>query len=421
MSVPFITAKNFLAIKRETTWGTKNLPLAADFNIRLRELSIDLNILMYKRPFASGRHSSATPIPGRRDAPIKFRMDMCCGATAGTPSLQGKVLESCGALETTKVIFSGPLVTSNVINGTVNGVALSPTTFATDSATTLAAIGVKIVAALAALTPTVVATAVVSGNALYITRTTPNAIVALTAFVVTLGASQATATYKVDYNPQGGIDPTTAAITSMDIASSTMVFYYTPPSGQAKLLTVKGAMGNAVITMDDLGQPLFADCEFKAAFVSDTTSDLIAMTSPDTSIPPATTGAVVSKGGVTQRIGKFALDFGNDVQLKLDSSDADGTGYRGAYIASRHPKLTINPQMDLRANDPVIDNWIAGTAVAFSFATGTSGGLKETITAPQAVLVSNKPADRNGESIWEQEYDLVESVGNDEWLLSQSA
>ncbi len=421
MAVPFITAKSFAAGKREATWGTQLAPAAADFNVRIRDVSFDPQTEMYLTPFQSGRHSFSEPVPGKRMCGVKFKVDMRCGASAGTAPKMGKFFEAAGQLETVILTFSGPLVASNVINGTVNGVALSPITFASDSATTLAAIGAAIVAALAGLGTAITAAYVVSGNTIRITRTTVNTSVALTAFVVTLGAGQVTASYSVVYNPQGGIDPTTATILSMDAASLSAGFYYTPPSGNSLIVSVKGAMFNCKVMMDDLGQPLYAEFDGKGCLVGIADGSTIALTSPDTSIPPAVLGADVTLNSVAQRIGKFEMDFGNDIQLKYDSSAANPSGYIAAYIAKRDPRLRINPQTTLLATDPVYTRWQAGAAYVFSMSTATSGGLKWTIAAAKAVLLTLKPGDRNGEAIWEQEHQLIETSGNDEFSITQGS
>ncbi len=421
MTVPFIVAKNFAAGKREVTWGTQLAPAAADFNVRIRDLSFDPQTEMYLTPFQSGRHSFSEPVPGKRMCGLKFKVDMRCGASAGTPPKLGKFFEACGALETVILTFSGALVTSNSVAGSVNGVALTPVVFSGSESTTLGLIRDAIVAALAAQTPTVVATGVVdaTNHLIKITRTTPNATCALTAFVVTLGSSQATASYSVVYNPQGGIDPTTATITSMDAASMSAAFYFTPPTGNALIVSVKGWMGNGKVMMDDLGQPLYAEFDGKGCLVGIADGALIALTSPDTSIPPAVIGVAITLNSVVQRIGKFELDFGNDVQLKYDP--ADTSGYIAAYIAKREPRLRINPQTALLATDPVYTRWQLGAAYVFSLATATSSGVKWTVAAQKAVLLTLKPAERNGEAIWEQEHQLIETSGNDEWSITQSA
>jgi hypothetical protein len=92
-------------------------------------------------------------------------------------------------------VFSADLVTSNSVAATVNGVALTATVFATDHATTMAALGAKIVAALLALPTPIVATATVGGASnRTLTIDAKDAHVLLASFVVTLGGSQATVT-----------------------------------------------------------------------------------------------------------------------------------------------------------------------------------------------------------------------------------
>lgn len=88
---------------------------------------------------------------------------------------------------------SGALITANVVNGTVNGVALTATTFATDHATTMALIAAKIDALL--LTLGIVSVTTVSGNNLITVAQDANVLFA--SFVVTAGSSQITyaATY----------------------------------------------------------------------------------------------------------------------------------------------------------------------------------------------------------------------------------
>lgn len=93
------------------------------------------------------------------------------------------------------IVFSADLITANVINVTINGAAISPVTFATSHAATMAAVGAAIVAALAALATPITATATVNGAS---NRTLQidaiDASLSVTSAVVTAGASQATTT-----------------------------------------------------------------------------------------------------------------------------------------------------------------------------------------------------------------------------------
>lgn len=90
-------------------------------------------------------------------------------------------------------VFSADLVTSNSVAAVVNGVALTATVFATDHATTMAALGAKVVAALLALGITATATVGGASNRT-LTIVAKDGHVLLSAFVVTLGGSQATVT-----------------------------------------------------------------------------------------------------------------------------------------------------------------------------------------------------------------------------------
>ena len=85
--------------------------------------------------------------------------------------------------------FSGVLVTSNVIDMKVNGVAISSVTFATNNATTLALIATE----LETFAEIESATAVWGSNLINITpATATNDGVVITEIVVTLGAGQVT-------------------------------------------------------------------------------------------------------------------------------------------------------------------------------------------------------------------------------------
>lgn len=108
----------------------------------------------------------------------------------------GVVLDAGGGVRRVRtqvatLTFSGVLVTANVVAGNVvvNGTitALTPTTFVTDHATTMAAIATKIAAVSG------IASAVVSGNTIVVTGNA-NTDVRLTSFAVTAGGSQATVT-----------------------------------------------------------------------------------------------------------------------------------------------------------------------------------------------------------------------------------
>lgn len=113
-----------------------------------------------------------------------------------TSSDKGKVRQSANKVTTVTLTFSGNLVSSNVVNGVVNGFALSATTFATDHATTMGAIATKIAAVSG------VDSATVSGNTIVVVSDA-DVDLELHGFIVTAGASQATVTYPTTSTQDG--------------------------------------------------------------------------------------------------------------------------------------------------------------------------------------------------------------------------
>lgn len=204
-----------------------------------------------------------------------------------------------------------------------------------------------------------------------------------------------------------------------DGITATIKVYYVANSGNSVIVTAKGCMGNAVVSMDDLGQPLVASFTFTGAFVGITDGAALTVTSPDTSIPPAIIGSAVTTAAVPQQIAKFTLDFGN--QVELDYDPAETTGYSAAYIAKRIPKIMMDPKMKLLSVDAHYTRWSAGTEAAISVATAGVSSMKFVVAAPKGQLVGNKMGDRNEAGIFDQEYELHENAGNDSHSISQVA
>lgn len=93
------------------------------------------------------------------------------------------------------ITFSADLVTSNKVNGAINGVAIEEVTFDTDHATTMA----KLVTALEKH-PAVADASITSARVITIVALDPEQILVLSGFAVTAGATQATVTTATDTN-----------------------------------------------------------------------------------------------------------------------------------------------------------------------------------------------------------------------------
>lgn len=127
--------------------------------------------------------AAGAPLNVMREGNIYVEVENAC--TAGNDVY----VRFAGKQQVQTITFSGDLVTANVVNLKVGGVAISPVTFATDNATTMAAVGAAIDLASGGLTTTVVT----SANLLTVTTDADVADQDITLVVVTLGASQATA------------------------------------------------------------------------------------------------------------------------------------------------------------------------------------------------------------------------------------
>lgn len=117
------------------------------------------------------------------------------GSYAPLAGIAKPILEPIKNIDITQVsqvqtlVFSGALITDNVVNGKIGGVAIDPVTFITDNATTLTALAVEIASQDDVLT------AVSDGtDTITITTVLGKEYLAVTDFIVTLGAGQVTAT-----------------------------------------------------------------------------------------------------------------------------------------------------------------------------------------------------------------------------------
>ncbi len=125
---------------------------------------------------------------------ILFGLGVTSGANSdNTPGLTPNDPVQVPKRNVSAIVFSGDLVTSNVVNGLVNGVAIAPVTFASTSLATMTALGAAIIATLAV--QGITATAALSNSNNTLTITAANATVTFASFLVTAGSGQATATY----------------------------------------------------------------------------------------------------------------------------------------------------------------------------------------------------------------------------------
>ena len=188
-----------------------------------------------------------------------------------------------------------------------------------------------------------------------------------------------------------------------------------------KQLVIKahGAMGNARIICDQIGQPVRIEFEFTGVLTSITTrafASIITPTAFDSGQPSGVLAATINLFATTQFLSKWTIDLGNTVELFTDPSKSQG--FEGARVVDRAPTLELDPDMLSTDDIDLYSNQITNTTGALSL----NFGENITASAPACQIVdSYKPASREGHVTNSLRLELKRSSGNDEFELLQGS
>jgi hypothetical protein len=131
--------------------------------------------------------------------------------------------------------------------------------------------------------------------------------------------------------------------------------------------------------------------------------------------PDAVLGVTTTIFSESAKYDKITIDLGNDVQLFTNPADA--SGYEGARVVNRDPKLEIDPDLMLRATNDSYTRHINNTTGAFSLMTS-----RFTISAPKAQFEQTmKVGDREGHVVHNMKFGLKRNLGNDELSILQGS
>ena len=213
------------------------------------------------------------------------------------------------------------------------------------------------------------------------------------------------ATTSVTYNPSTEEDCTTISFDIRDLAC-----------GASKQVQTKiaGAMGSVTFVLDNIGAPIRADFEFKGKLVEapQEINTPVYPTGFDTTKPPAVLGTTVSLGGVNQRVDKWEVSSGEDVQTLVDPGDA--SGWFHSYINAREMTATMDPESVLPGVDNIVDKWLTETIGIWTSTAGSTAGNIVTFTAPEAQITAAPVGDRNGAVTRDVTMRFLRDSGNDE-------
>lgn len=163
-----------------------------------------------------------------------------------------------------------------------------------------------------------------------------------------------------------------------------------------------GAMGNFKIIAPS-GRMATIEWEFKGVWQDMTDAAIIAPTYP-TALPIRFGNGTITYNSVNQVVENVTFDAGNEVILR--ESAATQAGYVSALITSRQPRITLNPEARLVADDDRYSFWTdmetsGGTQNLYAFACqmispyGTAGTGTLDLSAPKAQVINCQQGDRN--------------------------
>lgn len=155
-------------------------------------------------------------------------------------------------------------------------------------------------------------------------------------------------------------------------------------SGAEEQLTLlfKGCMGNLKIVVNEIGEPMHAECEYQGAFVSitdDTGANVVTPSGFNTAAPDAVLSSTITAFTDTLDLNSVTVDPENELGLAPDPSAVHGI--RGAYVVDRGGAISFDPHLKLLADSANYTRWVAGTTGTFSMTAG-SGATMMTLTAP---------------------------------------
>jgi len=305
--MPHLNDLTVLAMAAEGTAGTAETLADADYNVRVRNITLKHITEMHDEDskFSTGDHGEDNAIAGNQTAVVEGDIRCCWGGAAGTAPTWWKFPMICGA--------------SNV-SFTTTGEALEP-------------------------------------------------------------------------------------LKAYDAKTGTIVIQEPDLSGSAQQTTLAGCVGNMVISADAVGAPIMAHFTItgKVSSVTTVTSgDILALTSPDTTIAERFLDADVTLSGITtgNLVSSWSLDFGNEVQPLYDQSETTGIDYY--TIVTRKPRLSINPLKQLPSAWDVQDYWRDMTEGTVSIDIGSAHHFL--LTVPVAQILDAGTGTREGYQNWDLVY-----------------
>lgn len=180
--------------------------------------------------------------------------------------------------------------------------------------------------------------------------------------------------------------------------------------------TMKGCRGTFTMS-GEIGKPVMMNFTFKGQLASIADGGVITGVAYESLVPPKFMGHEFKVGGYatgdpgylsymtehTPRVTKFSFDYGNDVALIKDATQA--TGIVGADVTKRKTKGSMDPEKRPLASYPFLTKMRDGVPFRKRVTIGSANSNRFDITAPGCVIGSEGVGDRDGRATSEFNYD----------------
>lgn len=205
-----------------------------------------------------------------------------------------------------------------------------------------------------------------------------------------------------------GANGTYSPLTSANHTTNTCGYWV-----NTNLYEIAGAQCNLIIKADKVGEPVKLEWSYTGLYVNPSTVALIAPTYP-TTIPSRAAAGALTIGNQTYVTSRMQFDLGNKVVLREDLSQ--DSGYIGAVITDRQPKLTVTLEVPQIATHDFFADLRAGTLAAFSAKFGNT-----TLAMPKLQInAAPKFNDKDGIFCYDLEFMAIRNAagGDDEYTIT---
>ena len=360
--------------KIESTPGTAESLLSADFNVKLIQPSVEVEIAYDGQgKFASGDHGLDFDIAGAQKATAKASHRLAWSGSYAVAPNSFKFAQACGhSLVEYKRQLSGSNASGQkVVNitGVVTGnFVIGQTVTLKEGANTENCV----IANFGASSLTMV------GN---------------------LANSYTVAGYLytgIALQPLKATDATTMTIAAYALKAGVA-------SAPATAIKMSGALGTIEVSADGIGKPIMVKYDFTgkySGYTDVTYANVPVFSGNCDEVADTLIGSTLTIGGTAQKVSKLSLVAGNAIEVLSDQSDS--SGYLQAIIAKREPSFTCDPIRQTVATDDVITDALTNDGQQITLKTAHF-----TIVVPKAQLTSPKQAERDGVHSWEKHYRLL--------------